>query len=426
MRNALMRWLVCLSLTVACATAQAGPVELLIAKLVDKGVLTSGDAQDLRSAIALETPGRAALPVQQLAAPAVGTRAPAQKTWADRVSLKGDLRMRRQIEELAKAAATPLDLDEQDRWRLRWRAGLVANVSEQWEVGFGFASGGAGARSTNQTLRRAFDTPDARLDYAYARYSLSENSEVLVGKFRNPLWAPKDLLWDSDLRPEGAALPFSVALSDAAELFVIPAWFVLTEDVSGSRDHAEMLALQVGVDISLSDTVDLRVAPAYYDFNNLEGTPGPIGVDAATNTRLPGGNLAFSYDALTLGVALSVTDVGIVPKLSVFGEWVNATDPDRDEAGWLLGFSVGDAKVSALGDWQAKYNYRRLEADAWPEFLPDSDFFFGATNVKGSEFEFVYGLGKGANVSLDYYHNAELLGTPVEQDLLQIDLNVKW
>ena len=87
---------------------------------------------------------------------------------------------------------------------------------------------------------------------------------------------------------------------------------------------------------------------------------------------------------------------------------------------------MGDAKVSNFGDWQLKYNYRRLEADAWPEFLSDSDFFFGATNVKGSEFEFIWGLAKGVNVSVDYYTAAKFIGSDLEQDLLQLDLNVKW
>ncbi|MFP6816541.1 MAG: putative porin, partial [Pseudomonadales bacterium] len=60
------------------------------------------------------------------------------------------------------------------------------------------------------------------------------------------------------------------------------------------------------------------------------------------------------------------------------------------------------------------------------EFLPDSDHLFGATNVKGSEFEFALGLADRVNVSVDYYSHAEFLGTDIAQDLLQIDLNLKW
>ena len=87
-------------------------------------------------------------------------------------------------------------------------------------------------------------------------------------------------------------------------------------------------------------------------------------------------------------------------------------------------------KTNKLNLWQGKFNYRRLERDAWPDFLPDSDFYGGNTNAKGWEFEFVMGLHKNVTLGLDYY-NAELIRFPVgtterEQDILQLDLVLKW
>ncbi|MDH3641395.1 MAG: putative porin [Gammaproteobacteria bacterium] len=409
--------------------ARAGDVDLLIEKLVSKGILTQSDAEEITAEIASEAQAvESTLVVQDMQAmPAPRAAATAGSGWWERIKLKGDLRVRYQDESLDNAPTVgDLDIDDQDRWRIRWRAGALANVNEHWEVGFGLTSGGADGRSTNQTLRRGFSTGDARLDYAYTKFAATEHVDVLAGKFKNPLWTPKDLLWDSDLRPEGVAVPMEFTLADTIEAFVTPAYLVLSESVSGSRDDISMLVLQAGATFDLSDTVSLKLAPAYYNFSGLEGSAGPVGLDVPSNSRDIDGNLVNDYDAITLAGQLSITGTELVPKVSIFGEFVNAFDPSDDETGWLAGFSFGDAKVSGAGDWQFKYNYRRLEADAWPEFLADSDLFFGATNTKGSELEFVWGLARGVNVSLDYYSGAEFLGTDIEQDLLQLDLNLKW
>jgi hypothetical protein len=105
-------------------------------------------------------------------------------------------------------------------------------------------------------------------------------------------------------------------------------------------------------------------------------------------------------------------------------------DGFEDNEGYLVGVKFGHKNVKKLWQWQGKYNYRRLERDAWPDFLPDSDFYDGATNAKGHEVEFQLGLQKNVDLKLDYY-SSELIrqapgGTAEPEDLLQIDLNVKW
>jgi len=419
-----------LLLILAVATpAYADDMDLLIGKLVSKGILTQTDADEIRAEMIRETAGAKPSLTEQDMAVAPTARPPKANDsgWWDRMSLQGDMRVRRQIEDLDNLPAVGgLDIDQQDRWRIRWRAGMTADVNEQWQVGFGLASGGADGRSTNETLRGAFSTGDARLDYAYARYDVNEHVDALAGRFKNPLWQPKDLLWDSDLRPEGIAVPMQFTLGDGIQAFLTPAYLVLSEDVKGSRDDAAMWVVQAGATFALSESAALKLAPAYYSFSGLKGSSGPVSVDIPSNSRDADGNFRYDYDALALGAELTLGGTQVVPSVVVFGEWVNAFDPSNDETGWLLGFSLGDSKVKDFGDWQFSYNYRRLEADAWPEFLSDSDFFFGATNVKGSELEFQWALAKGVNVSLDYYSGAELLGTDIQQDLLQIDLNIKW
>ena len=107
----------------------------------------------------------------------------------DNLKIKGDLRLRYQWEE--KESKT-----DRHRGRFRLRMGVEAEVVENAKVKFGLASGGDDPRSTNQTLQNSFDTPDIRLDYAYAEYAPAKELKFFGGKFNNPFWRPTDLLWD--------------------------------------------------------------------------------------------------------------------------------------------------------------------------------------------------------------------------------------
>ena len=99
---------------------------------------------------------------------------------------------------------------------------------------------------------------------------------------------------------------------------------------------------------------------------------------------------------------------------------------DVNSDAYLVGFKFGDKKVKDWAQWQFKYNWRRIEQDAWLDILPDSDFFDGDTGVQGHEFIFVFGLAKNLTLGFDYYL-AETIGSPNRnQDLLQIDLIFKF
>ena len=127
---------------------------------------------------------------------------------------------------------------------------------------------------------------------------------------------------------------------------------------------------------------------------------------------------------------------GIVPYGALFGEYIHSFDPDTDRDGWATGFKFGDKKVQKNGQWQAKYIYRRLERDAWVDFLPDSDAYDGDTNVKGHEVIFEYGLAKNVTLGLDYYYMEPIktlpgvsdhsLGPDNEQQVVQVDVVTKF
>jgi len=331
----------------------------------------------------------------------------------------------------------PQNNPHRSRGRFRLRVGVESQINEQWKAGFGIASGGADPRSTNQTLQNFFSTPDLRIDYAFAQYKPFKFLDLIGGKFKNPLWGTKDLLWDGDIRPEGGAITFDYKPLPNFEFFATSAFFIL-EESSTDTETANMWAFQPGMKWKFMDNMYIKFAPAYYITDNLVGTaggPAHLGGLAFTNNSVDNaGNRVYEYNAIAADAELGFNKIpGPVPFVALFGQYVNSdadTDIDRDgfddNEGWLAGIKFGHEKVKKFAQWQAKYNYRRLERDAWPDFLSDSDFFGGDTNVKGHEGEFKFGLHKNVTLGLDYYRSEPIRlpagQSELEEDLIQIDL----
>jgi hypothetical protein len=335
--------------------------------------------------------------------------------WISNTKLKGDIRFRYQTEDYLIEEEVGEDTIEKEidreRWRLRWRFGLETNPNDQWKVAFGMASGSSDPRSTNQTLENFFDTPDAMLDYAYTSYTPLENIELTLGKFSNPIWNPKDLLWDSDIMPEGLSAGFTFDAAEAVKLFITPSYLILDEEKT-SEDDPTLMALQAGAGVDFTEDISTKLGLTYYKFNDYEDLEDD---DSAWSVEAEAG---FS---------------GLPVYVGIFGQYV-ASEADDDNTGYLFGAKAGDKKVKELGDWELKYNYRKIEMYAWPSIFPDSDFMVQTsadsdddlyTGVEGSEIEFTLGLHKNVNIALDYYM-VEAIDSDHEKDTIQVDLNVKF
>lgn len=400
----------------ASVNAHAGEVDILVQKLVEKGILTQEEAQ----AVLAETKQEAAKQAEQARQAAAQAKPAALPEWIEKVKIKGDLRLREQYQKRDEG---------EDRWRTRIRArlGLEAAVNEKALIGIGLATGENDPRSSNLTLRDSFGADDIKLDFAYGQYKLTEWASFVGGKFKNPIWTGRsDLIWDTDITPEGVAAQFFDKPSEDWGWFVNAGYYVLDENGANGRDPF-MWFVQPGFDLFFSDKANLRVAAAYYDTTHVEDSI--LDYSAETNTGATTG-LAYEYDSygLTaqlnlLGVVPDIPLVRSIPYLTLFGEYIYNPDPDDDNQAWLVGLSFGEEKVKDLGQWAFTYNYRRLERDAVLDILPDSDFFEGETNAKGHEAIFAYGIGKNMFLSLDYYNNEEIDGS-IDEDLLQFDWNL--
>jgi hypothetical protein len=388
----------------------AGETDVLIDILEKKGILTPQEAREVLSEIQTQKDKDKA---QVKEVESSGLKLP---KWVENTKVYGDFRFRNQYEDNDNK-------DSQDRWRMRWRFGLETEINEKWKTGFRLASGNEDPRSRNVTLDDTFDTSNVQLDLAYAQFDPNEYWSLVAGKFKNPIWKPKDLLWDSDINPEGIAVQLLNYKINDFEVFVTPGFYFL-DDFSSDSSDPWLGLIQVGANGKLTDSLSFKFAGTFYNFQDLEGND--FEYSAGTNSRDADGNFKYDYDAFGADAELGMKLSGPVPFAGIFGQYVNSNTSDDDE-GYLAGVKFGHKKVEKFGQWQVKYNYRRLEQDAWPDFLPDSDFYGGETDVKGSEIEFIFGLAKNVTIGLDYYKTEQIDRKPtIEEDLVQVDLIVKY
>ncbi|MDD5566149.1 MAG: putative porin [Candidatus Omnitrophica bacterium] len=401
--------------------SHAGEIDLLLQKLVDKGVLTPGEAQQVRT----ETK-------EEMRKEIVQGKSETLPGWLQTMKLKGDFRFRVQNNHPKTAGQSE---NERLRARIRLRLGLEAKVNDQLLVAAGFATGTTdtssadAARSTNQTLGDSFAKKAINLDYAYAQYTPVGWAVFTAGKMKLLPWEPADLIWDTDITPEGAAVQLSKNINSKTTIFFTSMLGVIDELSSESSDPV-MYVLQPGVQYQLSDTVSLKGAFSYYDFANIKGRA--LDGSTGTNSHSSGSYLRYNYrpisPAIEIGIKEPFKAIGInVPYASLFGEYVNnIAISSKNKSGYALGFKVGAEKIQKWGDWDLKYIYAMLEKDAVPDILPDSDRYGGKTGIRSHEVMFNYGLSKNTFFGVDVYRSWALASAQAPETIVQLDWNMKF
>ncbi len=411
---------ICAVAAAFCLFSSAGyaqDLDILLQKLVDKGVLTYGEAQQISTETKEEVRAKIARGEHE-----------GLPKWIQNTKLTGDLRLRYQYEDKTG------DVDRH-RGRYRLRLGLESKVNDSMKIAAGLATGAADARSTNQSMGdggESFQTPDIRLDYAFAEWVATPWATVKAGKIKgvkSVIFQPSDLLWDSDINPEGVSLMFSGKAGNDLGLFFNTSAWILEEQKQATSDPY-MLVVQPGVDFKISDDVGLKLAVAGYWFDNVKGESLSNGgdYDSGRYNTLENSGLKYNYDCFVPSVEVSFTDPfgGLVPYLALFGDYVNNSDPKEENSGYLAGVRFGDAKIKDRGQWQFAYMYRRLEKDSWIDIFPDSDAYSGHTDTKGHELVFEYGLSENTSFGIDYYYIERLTANAGRRTVLQFDWKLKF
>ncbi|NTV29096.1 MAG: hypothetical protein HGA80_03335 [Candidatus Omnitrophica bacterium] len=410
-------------LGVTAGVAAAGEVDLLVQKLVDKGVLTPNEAQILMD----ETK-------QDVARQNAKGTNDAIPTWVQTTKLKGDFRLR---QELAQDKGSAND----NRTRIRMRLGVETKPNDQMKVGIGIATGKlSDPRSTNvsfgtdSSASNANDPgsfKDVTLDYAFGQFTPFNGVTLTGGKFKNPLWQPNDMLWDTDLNPEGGAVQLNGNLASGVDVFLNSSIFVMNEQRTAKMSEPWLLAVQPGLAWEVADGIKLQGALAYYNFQQIQERPK---FTKQSTNSLNGSNYKYNYNSINPSLELGIQNPlgGLVPYFSIFADYVkNLSLPGSvaGGSGFDYGVKFGNEKVGDWGQWQAKLSYDRLGRDAFLDIFPDSDRYNGKTNMRSYEALLEYGLGKNTSLALDYYRSESLTRvgeTYSPQQVVQVDWNLKF
>jgi hypothetical protein len=350
------------------------------------------------------------------------------ETWTDTIRLDGDFRYRHER------------IDAQDdpfrrRNRIRARANIRAELTDDVEVGFGLATGGDDPVSTNQTLGAGGSSKGIALNLAYADWQASENLHLIAGKHINTLTrvGKQALMWDGDWTPEGFAITY-----DRSWFFVdaIGTWL---ESDSIKSSEGFSWGGQIGAKGELGG-MQLTGGLGYFSIRS-KGRTTPFG-DAADpadyfgNTAIeagglpcgtnPGTECIYLYDYLLTEVfAEAAINIGNWPT-SFFFDYVRNSDPVDNNTGWTIGAKIGQAKDR--GQMQFGWFYADKETDAMLGLLTDSDFAGGGTDNKGHRFKLSYGVNQTWVISAQYFINETDVssGNPRDYNRLMIDTQWRW
>ncbi|PWE38963.1 putative porin [Pseudomonas prosekii] len=336
--------------------------------------------------------------------------------WAAKTQFKGDVRFRQETVKNDGVSNT----GDQDRQRVRVRLGAYTEINPQVSTGIRIATGSDNdSRSTNQSLDNNFTKKDIWLDQGYVDYhpTAIKDLHLIGGKMAQPWVSTGDIIWDSDISPEGLAATYQHALGPV-ELFGSAGHYTLKDNVDGEgkqfRHDLRLYAGQLGARFAITDNLKMTLGGSVYGYDN----------DDNTTTLAINGNSAGEEFKLYEG--FGALDIGGLPvPLSLYGQIVNNKDASNDQdMGWLAGVKT---KFYGFG---VDYNYRDVQRNAVVGAFTDSDFANGFTGSRGSKVKVSYELDKNFSLGATYfmaksdYTNATVRDSKI--NTLQLDAEAKF
>ena len=333
----------------AAVPARAGELDLLLDRLVDKNVLDPGEAQEIRVGTQEEVKKEIS---QQ--------RHETLPMWVQTLKFSGDVRLRYEYVNNENKLYT------RHRGRYRLRFYVDSKVNDQVYTGFGFASGSSSdPRSTNQTFGDNFGKKNLYIDYIFAEYNASENLSLTAGRTKNPIWTTSELLWDSDINPEGLSAKLTWPLNYNWKIFGNAGFLVLNELANDPQDPSLLFA-QTGVSWHDSNGVyDFKAGAAVYNFSHVKGHVAATALNYRPSladgyqqaNTLIGGKYIYCYDAISPEFEVNANILNPVPVpllgglgynityVGVYGNYVRGINHAMDNKGGIIGVKIGQRKV---------------------------------------------------------------------------------
>ena len=409
----------------------AQSADALIDKLVDKGILTVKEANDLR-----EESDKGFGQAYQVKS--------GMSDWVTALKINGDFRGRYE----SFFADNPA-FSDRNRWRYRVRLGVTAVIKDNFEVGVRLGSGdidnAAGLRSgsdpisNNQTLQNNAAKKGVFLDLVYGKWTPINSGDwqasITAGKMENPFVFPS-LVFDRDYTPEGAAQQVVYNLNAKHALLFNLGEFVLDEIGSSSSDPF-LLGGQALLASTWSPHVSSAISASYLSIFHQDSLPGSgvpdIGAGNDRTVLLDSTGRYAGLGAPTTAFGTLVADASLTYSLESFplynqafpirvgGTFLQNLRADDANLGYEVGITFG--KAGKKGTWEIGYAWRSLEGDAWWEELTESDFGAFYQNAPAAT------LATARNAGGGYWSGSNVKGHIVKASYSPLDpvlLTVAW
>lgn len=409
-------------------------------------------------------------------------------TWIDRFTFNGDIRLRSQLDSFSDGNASLAELnnplrdmnlanssEDRGRHRVRGRFGVNVKVNDWLTGGLQFVTGLLDTPLTpNQTEGMAQGKYAFGLDRAFLKADVKPWLTLKGGRFGNP-FLYTDILWDPDLAFDGFVAQFKPKINDEWTSFGTIGAFPIEEVQSSEVNKAKdkwIYSVQTGIKWQAANKSSVKLAFAYHDYKNVEGSLNALGLSDQTGTKplwRQRGNSTFDINANNTGIGGAQPIIGIASKfeqinligqidlmhfdpvhVTLTGDYVKNIGFNRNEIlrrtgnsyekeneAYNLRLDLGHSNFNVFSsdgpiqdvkahDWMVSLGYKRIEADAVLDAFTDSNFGLGSTNVKGWVMHANYGIDKNAWVSLRYLTSDTITGLPFSVDTLLVDFNGRF
>jgi hypothetical protein len=115
---------------------------------------------------------------------------------------------------------------------------------------------------------------------------------------------------------------------------------------------------------------------------------------------------------------------------TAYVDWVQNNDNNLQthrNTGFATGLKVGQNKKK--GDWSARYMWKRLEADAVPDYFAESDFGWNTfTNRKGHQWGVDYNITDNLTAGISLFVTQPIMaaGANLKEDRFTLQADLIW
>lgn len=372
-------------------------------------VLLFGSAPGLRAQSTNESTGapKAAMPTAQ--------------SWTDKVSISGDIRLRHQTQA---EEGSP----QRTRERFRARLNLDATVNDHVKAGVRLVTNMDGDPiSDNQTMTGSWSDKSFAIDRAFLNITPVDGVNFFVGKVAPPWYRAGDLIFSENVNPEGFAINWRVP-GEVVTLFAHGGYWVLEERTKD--DDTTMVSGQIGLTLTPHDAVRITLGSSAYWYSTVQGRallydPTDSAGNSTTTNRMSDTTTELRYAEGYNEVEGFITvELDTRIPVSVSGQYVVNTEPDRDNKAYLGLITLG--KIKQPGSFEVGCQYRYLEKDAVLGVFTESGETGTGTDAKAIAPFLKFRLWKDFDVKFLYSMATKGLDDGHDLNIFKVDLSVKF